>query len=191
MTCRVWYLKGPCKIENARRKHTKKSYVASFLYIMPHILIACACTWFIKLLPYFVYRLEWGSCSIFLFIFSTPCVGPCLIYNTAIQTLHKIHKLFMSSWVFHSDSLIIFIASYAKNIIIPFPQMRELRGKEHGQYWATKQISGRPRAPGSQFDFICSKRWGLDMFTSSSTYTGVYESYSRSQGKNTAMGVFN
>lgn len=48
------------------------------------------------------------------------------------------------------------MTSYEKNIIISFPQMRELR-QEHALFWATKQISGRLRAPGSQLVFISSQ----------------------------------
>lgn len=76
-------------------------WVVTFLGIMTHILTVCAYVrFFTKLLPHFIYWLEWGSYSIFIFIFFTPCVGPSLIYNLAIQTQHKIHKLFISSWAF-------------------------------------------------------------------------------------------
>lgn len=95
----------------------------------------------------------------YLFFFPTPCVSPSLIYNPAVQTLHKIHRLFMSSgafpyWLINYFYSILWEIYYKS---VSTDERTETR-KEYGQFWATMQISGRPRAPGSKLVFHSSQK---------------------------------
>lgn len=70
--------------------------------------------------------------------------------------------------------------------------MRELREERSTASFGpqSRPVAG-PELPAPSLYLFLPKRRGLAIFTASSLYTDTYESYSRSQDKNTAMGAFN
>lgn len=163
--------------------------VVSFSCIMPHILIVCAYAFFSQNYCHTL-CIGWNEVPVLYFLLSFPLhvwvpaqftilpSKPSIKY-TNYSCLHEL---------FHSNSLIIFMASYEKNIIIPFLQMREPRQERNVASLGpqSRSVAGSELLALSLFLFL-PKRRGVAIFTCTSSHEG----YSKRQDQNTAMGALN